>query len=62
MLQQIFYPCIHVCHRHIQVLYMQEIGETNIAGICFYMYMSMTLAVDDRYLVNMGKMIHEMEG
>jgi hypothetical protein len=41
---------------------MQEICEVNIAGICFYMQMSMTLAVADRHLVNMGKMIQEMEG
>jgi hypothetical protein len=62
MLQQIFYPCIHVCHRHIQALYTQEISEANIAGICFYMQMSMTLDVADRHLFNMGKMIEEMEG
>jgi hypothetical protein len=41
---------------------VQEIGEANIAGICFYMQMSMTLAVADGHLVNMGKMIEEMEG
>lgn len=30
--------------------------------ICFYLQMSMTLAVADGHLVNMGKMIEEMEG
>jgi hypothetical protein len=39
---------------------VQEIGEANIAGICFYMQMSMTLAIADGHLINMGKMIEEM--
>jgi capping protein beta len=33
-----------------------------VTNIWFYLQMSMTLAVADGHLVNMGKMIEEMEG
>lgn len=33
-----------------------------MGNICFYLQMSMILAVADGHLVNMGKMIEEMEG
>lgn len=33
-----------------------------MTNIWFYLQMSMTLAVADGHLVNMGKMIEEMEG
>lgn len=40
----------------------RQLEEANVTTICFYFQMSMTLAVADGHLVNMGKMIEEMEG
>lgn len=36
--------------------------KANVITTCFCLQMSMTLAVADGHLVNMGKMIEEMEG